>query len=42
MSIKPGKNIGIGKDFTLYALEDGFVVFNKLKSQTIVNIKPLI
>jgi large subunit ribosomal protein L27 len=42
MSIKPGKNIGIGRDFTLYALEDGLVIFNKLKSQTIVNIKPII
>lgn len=41
MSIKPGKNIGIGKDFTLYALEDGLVNFNKLKSKTIVNIKML-
>jgi large subunit ribosomal protein L27 len=38
MTIKPGKNIGVGKDFTLYALENGFVNFNKLKTRTIVNI----
>ena len=41
MSIKPGKNIGIGRDFTLYALENGLVKFNKLKSKTIVNIEIL-
>jgi large subunit ribosomal protein L27 len=38
MSIKPGKNIGVGKDFTLYALENGLVEFNKSKSKTIVSI----
>ena len=42
MTIKPGKNIGIGRDFTLYALENGLVKFNKLKSKTIVNIETLI
>ncbi len=26
---KPGKNIGCGKDFTLFALKDGFIKFNK-------------
>ena len=41
LSIKPGKNIGIGRDFTLYALEDGFVKFNKLKNKTIVNISAI-
>ena len=40
-SIKPGKNIGIGKDFTLYALKDGLVKFNKLKNKTIVYIEQL-
>lgn len=25
----PGKNIGVGKDFTLYALTDGLVDFKK-------------
>lgn len=25
----PGKNIGLGKDFTLYALADGMVEFKK-------------
>src|SRR5207249_9277526 len=25
----PGKNVGVGKDFTLFALTDGVVEFNK-------------
>jgi large subunit ribosomal protein L27 len=28
MKIKPGKNVGFGKDFTLYALINGVVKFN--------------
>lgn len=38
LSIKPGKNVGVGKDFTLYALENGLVKFNKLKANTSVSI----
>ena len=35
----PGKNVGIGRDFTLFALEDGVVEFKKSKNdKTIVNI----
>jgi len=41
LSIKPGKNIGIGRDFTLYALEDGLVKFNKLKNKTVVTISSI-
>ena len=28
---KPGLNVGMGRDFTLFALVDGTVNFNKLK-----------
>jgi len=28
----PGKNVGVGKDFTLYALADGVVEFRKGKN----------
>ena len=28
--IKPGENIGVGKDYTLFATADGVVVFNTL------------
>jgi len=35
----PGKNIGMGRDFTLFALSDGVVEFKKSKNdKTIVNI----
>jgi large subunit ribosomal protein L27 len=36
MSIKPGKNIGAGKDFTLYSLKEGIVKFNKKQNETVV------
>lgn len=35
----PGKNVGCGKDFTLFALKDGIVSFNK--KQRRVNILEL-
>ncbi len=28
--IHPGKNVGLGKDFTLFSLIDGFVKFERL------------
>lgn len=28
----PGKNVGVGKDFTLFALSDGVVQFRKTKN----------
>jgi large subunit ribosomal protein L27 len=35
----PGKNVGVGKDFTLFALTDGVVEFRKGKqNRTFVNI----
>lgn len=35
----PGKNVGIGRDFTLFALTDGLVEFKKGKEdKTVVNI----
>ena len=35
----PGKNVGVGKDFTLYALIDGVVEFKKGRSnRTTVSI----
>jgi large subunit ribosomal protein L27 len=35
----PGKNVGVGKDWTLFALTDGVVEFKKSKNdKTIVNI----
>ncbi len=35
----PGKNIGVGKDFTLFALTDGVVEFRKGKdNKTVVSV----
>ena len=38
----PGKNVGIGKDDTLYALVDGFVTFKRgRKDRSTVSIEPV-
>ncbi len=36
--IKPGKNVGVGSDYTLFALKDGKVKFEKTRSCTKVSI----
>jgi len=39
----PGKNVGVGKDFTLFALTDGTVVFRKTREdKTLVSVLPII
>ena len=38
----PGKNVGVGKDFTLFALTDGQVEFRKGKNnRTFVSVTPV-
>ena len=32
--ILPGKNVGLGKDHTLFALKDGLVSFRSVRKQT--------
>jgi large subunit ribosomal protein L27 len=34
----PGVNVGQGKDFTLFALNDGTVTFRKTKEKTFVSV----
>jgi large subunit ribosomal protein L27 len=35
----PGKNVGVGKDYTLFALSDGVVEFRKSRNEkTIVSV----
>lgn len=34
----PGKNVGLGKDHTLFALEDGQVYFSELHGRKVVNV----
>lgn len=37
----PGKNVGVGKDFTLFALTDGVVEFRKGRNdRTFVSVTP--
>lgn len=38
----PGKNVGLGRDFTLFALNDGVVEFRKTKDdKTVVSVIPV-
>lgn len=32
--VKPGENVGLGKDYTIYSLIEGKVVFKKSKKRT--------
>lgn len=36
--IKAGKNVGVGSDFTLFALKDGVVKFTKTRKYTKVDV----
>ena len=36
----PGKNVGMGKDHTLFALTDGSVEFRKRKNKSYVSVLP--
>ena len=39
----PGKNVGLGKDFTIFATTDGLVEFRKTKNnKTIVSVSPVL
>ena len=34
----PGKNVGVGKDWTLFALQDGFVKFEKRNNKREISV----
>ncbi len=36
--IYPGKNVGLGKDYTLFALKNGKVVFEKSNGKNVVSV----
>ena len=41
-SYHPGKNVGVGRDFTIFAIADGVVEFRKTKGdRTVVSINPV-
>ena len=35
----PGSNVGVGKDFTIYALTDGIVQFRKTRTKTLISVQ---
>jgi len=35
----PGDNVGLGKDFTIFATSDGIVEFRKTRTKTLVSVK---
>ena len=37
----PGENVGLGKDFTIFALKDGVVQFRKTRSKTLISVQEL-
>ena len=37
--IHPGKNVGLGRDFTLFALKDGTVQYGKSRGRTIARVE---
>lgn len=39
LKIQPGKNVGRGRDYTLYALRDGYVNFESIRKIEKKNIK---
>jgi large subunit ribosomal protein L27 len=39
--IYPGKNVGMGKDYTLFALIDGKVKFERAKGKKVVSVYPI-
>jgi large subunit ribosomal protein L27 len=38
--IHPGANVGIGKDFTLFALTDGVVQYGRSKRRVVARVEP--
>jgi large subunit ribosomal protein L27 len=39
LSVRPGHSIGMGKDYTLFALQSGIVEFTTDKNHKYVNVK---
>lgn len=35
---RPGKNVGLGRDFTIFSLKDGLVKFSRRFGRTVVNV----
>ncbi len=40
-SIHPGRNVGVGRDYTLFALRDGVVAYATRRGRRVASIEPL-
>ena len=40
-SIHPGLNVGVGKDYTLFALTDGVVRYERRRNKKVVSVYPV-
>ena len=38
--VHPGNNVGVGKDFTLFALTDGVVQYGRSKGRVVARVEP--
>jgi len=41
-SFHPGSNVGLGRDYTLFALQDGVVKFERRRNRRQVSIYPVV
>jgi large subunit ribosomal protein L27 len=39
-NVFPGRNVGLGRDFTLYALVDGVVRYGRSKGRVVAQVEP--
>ncbi len=40
-SVHPGANVGVGRDYTLFALVEGTVKFERKRNKKVVSVYPL-
>ena len=38
--IHPGRNVGVGRDYTLFALRDGVVHYGKSRGRVVAQVQP--
>ena len=38
LTFKPGMQIGVGKDYTLFAMQDGIVQFEQIKNKKFIHV----
>jgi large subunit ribosomal protein L27 len=38
LTFKPGMQIGVGKDYTLFAMQDGVIQFEQIKNKKFIHV----